>query len=154
MEWQQGEYLVSDDSGKVSVDAVHRFLSEESNWSKRIPRAAVEKSIANSLCFTLLKGDEQIGFARVITDRATIAYLGDVYVVNAFRGKGLSKWLMDCVMSHPDLQNLRRWILVTGDAHGLYGRYGFTQLAAPDRYMEKHDPAVYLESPVKNPQRS
>ena len=143
MEWRQGDYLVSDDSSKVSIDAVHRFLSEESNWSKRIPRAIVEKSVANSMCFALLKGDEQIGFARLITDRATIAYLGDVYVLKDHRGKGLSKWLMECVMSHPDLQNLRRWILVTGDAHGLYSRYGFDQLAAPDRYMEKHDPAVY-----------
>ena len=143
MEWQRGDYLVTDDSRRVSVDAVHRFLSEESNWSKRIPRAAVEKSIANSMCFALLKDGEQIGFARLITDRATIAYLGDVYVMKEHRGHGLSKWLMECVMSHPDLQNLRRWILVTGDAHGLYRRYGFTQLAAPDRYMEKHDPDVY-----------
>jgi GNAT superfamily N-acetyltransferase len=148
MEWRQGEYVISDDPALVSIDAVHRFLSQESNWSKGIPRERVETSIANSMCFSLLHGHgtvapKQIGFARLISDRATIAYLGDVYVEREWRGKGLSKWLMECVMSHPELQGLRRWILVTGDAHGLYRKCGFTQLSAPDRYMEKHDPAVY-----------
>jgi N-acetylglutamate synthase-like GNAT family acetyltransferase len=143
MEWRQDEFVVSDDPALVSVDAVHRFLSQESTWSKGIPRERVATSIANSMCFTLLHNGKQIGFARLISDRSTIAYLGDVYVETEWRGKGLSKWLMDCVMSHPELQGLRRWILVTGDAHGLYRKYGFTQLVAPDRYMEKHDPAVY-----------
>jgi GNAT superfamily N-acetyltransferase len=103
----------------------------------------VQKSIQNSLCFGLYRAKEQIGFARVISDFATIAYLGDVFVLPEFRGRGLSKWLMQCVCSHPELQNLRRWILVTGDAHGLYERFGFSQLAHPENFMERHHPDLY-----------
>lgn len=137
------EFLVTTDRERLNLEAIHSFLAAHSEWARGIPRAALEKSIRHSLCFGLFQGDQQIGFARVISDLATIAYLGDVYVLPAFRGRGLSKWLMECVSSHPDLQNLRRWILVTDDAHGLYQKYGFTQLAHPESFMERHNPDVY-----------
>ena len=143
MEWQQGEFCITTERERVSLDTVHRFLSSEAYWSKGIPRETVERSLDNSLCFSLLDGSDQIGFARVISDRATIAYLGDVFVLAGYRGRGLSKWLMKCVMSHPELQGLRRWILLTADAHELYAQSGFTSLTEPDRWMQRHDPAVY-----------
>ena len=143
MEWQQGEFCITTQRGRVSLDTVHRFLSLEAYWSMGIPRETVERSLDNSLCFSLLHGSQQIGFARVISDRATIAYLGDVFLLTEYRGRGLSKWLMKCVMSHPELQGLRRWILLTGDAHGLYAKSGFTALTQPDRWMQRHDPAAY-----------
>ena len=144
MEWHDGEFCVTTERERISVDTVYRFLTSEAYWSKGIPRATVERSLDNSLCFSLFRGGDQIGFARVISDHATIAYLGDVFVLAEYRGRGLSKWLMKCVMSHPDLQGLRRWILLTGDAHGLYARSGFTPLAEPHRWMQRHDPTVYL----------
>ena len=103
----------------------------------------METEIANSLCFSLLHKTTQVGFARVITDRATIAYLGDVFVLEAHRGKGLSSWLLQCVLDHPELQGLRRWILLTSDAHGLYEKYGFKPLAATEKWMEKFNPNPY-----------
>ncbi len=141
--WSRGEYLVSCDRGATSLEVVHRFLSEQSYWARNIPREVVAAAIDNSICFALLKGGEQIGFARVISDRATIAYLGDVFVLEPHRGKGLSSWLMECVASHPDLQGLRRWILLTSDAHGLYEKIGFAPLAAPAKWMEKFNAQVY-----------
>ena len=121
---------------------IARFLAS-SYWAKGIPSATVDKSLEHSLCFALLDGDRQIGFARVISDRATIAYLGDVFILPEYRGRGLSKWLMECVVSHPDLQGLRRWLLATGDAHSLYEKFGFTALKNPDIFMERHNPNVY-----------
>ncbi len=103
----------------------------------------MRRSIDGSLCFALLEGDQQIGFARVISDRATVAYLGDVFVLPEYRGRGLSKWLVECVLAHPQLQGLRRWVLVTADAHGLYSRFGFKPLARPEGFMELHNPQVY-----------
>ncbi len=103
----------------------------------------VNRSIDGSLCFSLLEGATQIGFARVVSDRATIAYLGDVFVLPEFRGRALGKWLMECVLAHPELQGLRRWILLTRDAHGLYEQLGFKPLSRPERYMELHNPDVY-----------
>ncbi len=141
--WSRDEYLVSCDPAATSLDVVHRFLSEESYWARNIPRTVVATEIANSLCFSLLLHGEQIGFARVISDRATIAYLGDVFILEAHRGKGLSQWLMQCVINHPELQGLRRWILLTSDAQGLYEKFGFSSLAAPEKWMEKFNPAVY-----------
>ena len=137
------EYLVTTDNQQLNVDVVYDYLARESYWARGIPRTTLERSIRNSLCFGLYHQSRQIGFARVISDYATIAYLGDVFVLEEFRGRGLSKWLMECVRSHPDLQNLRRWILLTGDAHGLYEKFGFTRLARPEIYMERHDPHVY-----------
>lgn len=137
------EYSITTDQEQFHLDVIHNFLATQSKWAKGISRRILEKSIRHSLCFGLFQEDQQIGFARVISDLATIAYLGDVFVLPEYRGRGLSKWLMECVCSHPDLQNLRRWILVTEDAHGLYRKYGFAQLARPEGYMERHDPDVY-----------
>jgi len=144
--WTRDGYEITTDRARIDVNAVHRFLSEESYWARDIPREVVERSLRHSLCFAILRGDELVGFARVISDRATFAYLGDVFVLPAHRGKGLSKWLMECIGSHADLQGLRRWILATADAHGLYARFGFSPLKAPPRWMEKHDPDVYAKA--------
>ena len=144
--WTRGEYTITTDSARVDIDVVHRYLSEESYWAQNIPLEVVARSIAHSLCFSVLHEENQIGFARVTSDRATVAYLGDVFILPSHRGKGLSKWLMECVSSHPALQGLRRWMLATSDAHGLYAQFGFTPIKAPERWMEKHDPQVYARS--------
>ena len=141
--WVHGEYTITTDSAHVNIDVVHCYLNEESYWAKDIPREVVARSIAHSLCFSVLHEKNQIGFARVTTDRATVAYLGDVFILPAHRGHGLSKWLMECVSAHADLQGLRRWMLATADAHGLYAQFGFTPLKALERWMEKHDALVY-----------
>jgi GNAT superfamily N-acetyltransferase len=140
--WTQGDFEVATDPARIDLDAVHEFLTN-SYWARGIPIETVQRSIENSLCFGLYHGHRQIGFARVITDRATFAYLGDVFVLEPWRGRGLSKWLMQCIMGHPDLRGLRRWTLVTGDAHGLYQQYGFSILKTPERWMEIHRPDVY-----------
>ena len=142
-EWRRGEFYITTDRKRLDLAAIHKFLSEESYWAAGIPRSTVAKSVRKSLCFGLFCGDRQIGFARVISDGATIAYLGDVYVLSEFRGRGLATWLMECIASHPELQGLRRWMLVTRDAHGLYEKFGFQPLAKPQAYMERFDPAVY-----------
>ena len=142
-DWRRGEFRITTDHSKFDLDAIYRFLARQSEWAKDIPRSTFDKSVRYSLCFGLLQKDRQVGFARVISDCATIAYLGDVFVLPEYRGRGLAKWLMECISSHPDLQNLRRWILVTEDAHGLYRKYGFTDLAHPEGFMERHNPAVY-----------
>lgn len=135
-------YEISTDSSRLDVDAIHAFLSQ-SYWSPGIPRTKVARAIANSLCFGAFSDGQQVGFARVVTDKATFAYLCDVYVLEAHRGRGLAQQLMDRVVAHPDLQGLRRMMLATRDAHALYAKYGFTPLAAPDLMMEVHKPNVY-----------
>lgn len=135
-------YQISSDSQRLDVAAIHAYLTR-SYWSPGIPMATVERAIANSLCFGLFHGPTQIGFARVVTDRATFAYLADVYVLEPHRGKGLSKWLMETVVSHPDMQGLRRFMLGTRDAHGLYRQFGFGELANPARMMEILKSDVY-----------
>ncbi len=135
-------FTLSTDPARLDVDVIHDFLTN-SYWAKGIPREVVARSIENSLCFGLYEDARQIGFARVISDFATYAYIGDVFVLESHRGRGLSKWMMEAIMSHPQLQNLRRWSLVTGDAHGLYAKFGFTPVVKPERYMELHNPAVY-----------
>jgi predicted GNAT superfamily acetyltransferase len=127
---------ISTDKSLLDVDRIHRFLSEESYWAQNIPRALVERAIANSLCFGAFDGDAQVGFARVVTDYAVFAYIGDVFVVASHRGRGVSKALMDAIRGHPELQSLRRWHLLTYDAHGLYAQYGFAPLEKPERHME------------------
>lgn len=127
---------VTTDRERLDVDLIHRFLSEESYWAKGIPRATLERAIANSLCFGAFEHGEQVGFARVVTDRATFGYLADVFVVPAHRGRGVSRSIMEAVRSHPDLQGLRRWHLSTLDAHAVYEKFGFTPLAFPERHME------------------
>lgn len=135
---------ISTDRNEVDLDVVHGFLSQEAYWSKNIPRATVKKSIENSYCFSAFIDARQIGFARVVTDAATFAYLADVFVLPEFRGHGISKKLMQSVQSHPELQGLRRWMLMTADAHKLYESYGFSALAKPDRAMEISKPDIYL----------
>lgn len=143
--WQRGEFEITTDPARINVAAVHRFLTG-SYWAKGIPLETVECSIQHSLCFGVYKGWEQAGFARVITDRATFAYLADVFVMEPYRGRGLSRWLMECITAHPDLQGLRRWMLATRDAHGLYKKFGFRELKAPERWMERHDPEIYART--------
>lgn len=140
---QKDEYSISNDQSQLDIDAIHNFLSTKAYWSLNIPKEKVEVSIKNSLCFGLYENSKQIGFARVITDFSTIAYLGDVYILEEHRGKGLSKWLMETIMSFPELQGLRRWILLTGDAHKLYRKYGWTDLADSTNWMELHNKNVY-----------
>jgi len=139
---ERDEFFVSTDPARLDIDAVHAFLAS-SYWAMGIPRAVVERAIAGSICFGLFHGQRQIGFARVITDRATFAYLADVYVLEDHRGRGLARWLIETVIAHPDLRGLRRFVLVTRDAHGLYEQFGFTPLAKPENYMEQHWPDVY-----------
>ena len=143
VEHRRGEFLISTSRDLLNLDVVHGFLTN-CYWSKGVPREVVAASNEHSLCFGVYDGEgEQVGFARVITDFATIAYVGDVFVLETHRGHGLGKWLMQCITQHPALQNLRRWILTTRDAHGLYSQVGFTTVKAPERYMELHRPDVY-----------
>jgi GNAT superfamily N-acetyltransferase len=144
-EANNGLYKITTDNSKLDVNLIHQFLCKESYWAKGIPKNIVEKSIANSLCFGLLYEDAQVGFARLVTDKATFAYLADVFIINEHRGKGLSKWLMKTIHEHPELQNLRRWILTTKDAHGLYEQSGWIKLPEDymNRFMMRHNPDVY-----------
>lgn len=137
------DYCISTNRAKLDVNAIHNFLSTQSYWCQNIPVETVIKSIDNSLNFGLYYEDQQIGFARIISDFSTMAYLADVYVLPEHRGKGLSKWMMQVIMSHPELHGLRRWMLLTADAHGLYKQFGWKEIANPDRYMELHNKNIY-----------
>lgn len=141
-EHRHGEFIVTTDPARLDIAFIHSYLTR-SYWSEGISRDIVERGIANSLCFGVYESDQQVGFARVITDYATFAYLADVFIIESHRGKGLSKFLMECIINDPRLQGFRRWILGTRDAHGLYAQYGFKPLAKPERFMEVHDPHVY-----------
>jgi len=143
MEWVRDEFVISTDKDRLDVDLISKFLLEESYWANSRSPEQMSRAIENSLCFGVYFGEKQVGFARVISDFATFAYLGDVFILNDFRGRGLSKWLMETVVSHPDLQGLRRWILATRDAHGLYEQFGFTLLKLPERWMERAAPDAY-----------
>ena len=141
-EWRRGEYLISTDKSRLDLTLIHNFL-RTSYWAAGIPLEVVRRSIEHSLSFGLYKEDQQIGYARVITDYATFAYLGDVFILEPFRGQGLSKWLMEVIVTHPELQGFRRWILLTKDAHGLYKKVDFTEVKTPERYMERFFADVY-----------
>lgn len=143
MEWKRHEFVISTDPERLQIDVIQRFLTEESYWASSRTLEQTQTAIENSICFGLYHGAEQIGFARVVTDRATFAYLGDVFILEEFRGRGLGKWLMDSIISHPDLQGLRRWVLATRDAHELYREFGFDQLRFPERWMERAAPDAY-----------
>lgn len=136
-EWHRGEFTISTDSQLLDLDKIYEFLSQEAYWALGRSRERVERSISNSLNFGLFHPTGQIGFARVVTDRATFAWLADVFILPQFRKLGLSKWLMTVVTQHPELQGLRRWILATRDAHGLYRQFGFEPFSTPDRFMER-----------------
>ncbi|HEV2238313.1 MAG TPA: GNAT family N-acetyltransferase [Ktedonobacterales bacterium] len=144
-EWHQGEYRITTDPARMNLDVIHGYLTA-SYWAAGIPRETVARSIAHSLPFGLFAGDRQIGFARVITDYATFAYIGDVFVLADYRRRGLAHWLLRVVVEHPALQGLRRWSLATRDAHALYQSVGFTPLSAPERWMERRDADVYQRS--------
>ncbi|MCC8472559.1 GNAT family N-acetyltransferase [Xanthomonas arboricola] len=134
---------VSTDHSELDVALVHRYLAQHSSWARDIPLAVVQRSIANSLCFGGFLQGGQVAFARVVSDYATVAYLGDVFVLPEHQGKSYGKAIMDAVMAHPDLQGLRRFSLATSDAHGLYARYGFTPPLAPQSLMERYRPGLY-----------
>jgi N-acetylglutamate synthase-like GNAT family acetyltransferase len=140
-----GEFVISTDRARLNLETIYRFLTD-CYWAYGIPKETVARSIQHSLCFGVYKAGEQVGFARVISDYATYAYLGDVFVLGPYRGEGLSKRLMQCVVAHPWLQGLRRWSLLTRDAHGLYAQFGFTPLKTAERWMEIHNPNVYAGS--------
>ena len=142
---RNGEYIITTNTGKIDLNVVHHFLSKESYWAKDIPLEIVKKSIENSLCFSMFYKNQQIGFARVITDKATFAYLADVFIIMEYRGKGLSKWLLQTIHAHPELQGLRRWLLGTKDAHDLYTQFGWSSITEEQyrRFMQLHDADVY-----------
>ena len=137
------DFHISTDKSKMDIDVIHHYLSVESYWAKGISREIVEKSVSNSFCFGVFLKDQLVGFAKVITDYSTIAYLGDVFILNEYRGIGLSKLLMENIMNHPDLQGLRRWILLTADAHELYKKFGWTNIQNPEKWMELHSKNPY-----------
>jgi GNAT superfamily N-acetyltransferase len=145
-ECRRGEFVISTDAARLDLQVIHEFLTT-SYWAAGVPADLVKHAIAHSLAFGVYHGDSQVGFARVITDRATFAYLADVFIIEAYRGQGLAKWLVEVIVAHPDLQGLRRWMLATRDAHRLYAKVGFTSVNAPERWMERHDPNVYAKPP-------
>jgi GNAT superfamily N-acetyltransferase len=142
VEYRRDDFLISTDPTRLDLDVIYDFLTN-CYWAKGIPREVVVRSIEHALCFGIYESGGQVGFARVISDFATIAYVGDVFVVESHRGRGLGKWLMECIVQHPGLQNLRRWILTTRDAHGLYSQFGFTPVKTPERFMERHQANIY-----------
>jgi GNAT superfamily N-acetyltransferase len=152
--WRRERFLISTDPALLDARTVHSFLAGDAYWSRGIPLGVVERALANSISFGVYDTDveredglpAQIGLARVISDRATFAYLSDVFILHAYRGRGLSKWLMEVILAHPDLQGLRRWMLLTADAHGLYRQFGFTDPAQPERVMERVEVDVYTRA--------
>jgi len=136
-EFSRGEFVISSDPAKLDLVWIHNYLTNEAYWARGISYQVFEKSVENSLCFGVYRKFEQIGFGRVISDYATFAYLADVFIAENHRGQGLGKWLLECILGYSELQGLRRWMLLTKDAHGLYGRYGFIPLRKPERVMEK-----------------
>jgi GNAT superfamily N-acetyltransferase len=149
----KGEYSITTERNKMDIDFIHSFLVR-SYWAEGITKEVVARSVNGSLCFGVFRNgslsqdsaDEQVGFARMVTDEATFAYLADVFIIESHRGKGLSKWLMEVILAHPGLQGLRRIMLATRDAHGLYLQSGFTPLHNPERWMQIHNPNVYKKN--------
>ncbi len=146
-EWHRDPYRISTDPHQLDLSVVHGFLTT-SYWAAGIPLDVVRRSIEHSLPFGVYAGDRQIGFARVITDYATYAYISDVFVLPDYRGRGLGRWLVETLVAHPELQGLRRWSLATRDAHALYQHAGFTPISAPERWMERYFPDIYTSSPA------
>ena len=140
---RRDDFEIDTDRSRLQVDVIHAFLRDESYWAGERTLEQTKTAIENSICFGLYQGDRQIGFARVVSDQATFVYLGDVFVIEEFRGRGLSKWLMQVIVEHPELQGLRRWVLATRDAHGLYRQFEFSELRFPERWMEKTAPNAY-----------
>ncbi len=137
------EFEISTDNNRLDVELIHRFLVEESYWAANRTFEQTKTAIENSICFGVYDAERQIAFARVVSDKATFAYIGDVFVIDEYRGRGVSKKLMAAMIGHPELQGLRRWVLATRDAHGLYEKFGFTELKHPERWMERAAPGAY-----------
>lgn len=142
-EWYREGFVISTDKARIDLDVVYGFL-HNSYWAEGISKDVVCRSIDHSFTFGIYRDEQQVGFARVVTDYATFAYLADVFVLEQYRKRGLARWLMEVIVSHPSLQGLRRWLLFTKDAHALYRRFGFAELRRPERAMERHDPGVCL----------
>ena len=140
------EYEISTEAARLDLDVIYNFLAVESYWSPGIPRSVVERAVQNSLCFGIYHGGAQVGFGRVVTDKATFALLADLFILEPHRGKGLSKWLMRCIIGHEELQGLRRLLLLTSDAHELYRKFGFTELGNPWRFMEVLRQDIYQQT--------
>ena len=143
MELNRDGFVISTDRSRLDLEAIQDFLAQDSYWARERTPEQTKTAIENSICFGVYDGSCQVGFARVVSDCATFAYLGDVYIIHKYRGRGLSKWLMETVVSHPDLQGLRRWVLATRDAHSLYEKFGFMELVHPERWMERPAPNAY-----------
>jgi N-acetylglutamate synthase-like GNAT family acetyltransferase len=143
MIWHKDDYTISTDKTTLSLEYIHQYLSGQSYWAKGIPLHTVKRSIEGSMCFGVYKGAQMVGFARVITDNATFGYLADVFIDETCRGQGLSKWLMEVILAHPDLQGLRRFMLATRDAHGLYRQFNFKELANPEYMLAIVNQDVY-----------
>ena len=140
-------FTVSTDKSKLQPEVIFDYLSNRSYWAKGIPMDRVQRGIDNSMCFGVYDiNGGQVGFARIVTDKSTIAYIGDVFILEGYRKQGLSKWLMECMLKHPELQGFRRWILLTKDAHGLYKQYGFNTPEEPETYMELKRSDVYIKN--------
>ena len=153
-EWRQGEYTISDDRSRIDDDRVTAMIGA-TYWAKDIPRETMVRALDNSLVFGIYHDEDgQVGLARVITDRATYAYLCDVLIFDGYRGRGLGVWLVETIAAHPDLQGLRRWSLATRDAHGLYEKIGFTPVAFPNSYMERSFPNLYRRKEPVEPKES
>ncbi|HSP88725.1 MAG TPA: GNAT family N-acetyltransferase [Ignavibacteriaceae bacterium] len=139
-EQKYNDYVISNDRKKLNLQTIYNYISLESYWGKGRSKEVIKRSIDNSLPFGIYYKNEMIGFARVVTDYATFAWIADVFILQEHRGKGLSKWLMEVMLAHPQLQGFRRWVLATKDAHELYRKYGFQSLKRADRWMERFDP--------------
>jgi GNAT superfamily N-acetyltransferase len=146
-EEEKDGFLISTDKLRLDIYLIHDYLSNRSYWAKGVPYDTVVRAAENSVCFGVYKDETQVGYARVVTDKATIGYIGDVFILEEYRGGGLSKWLMECILKHPVLQGFRRWILLTKDAHGLYKQYGFNEPEEPATYMELRKKDVYKKEP-------
>lgn len=144
MNFIKDRFIISTEKEKFDIDLIYSFLNR-TYWAEGISKEIIRRSIEGSLCFGVFENDKQIGFARMVTDKATFAYLADVFIIEEYCGRGLSKWLMEVIMSHPDLQGLRRIMLATRDAHELYKKFGFTPLNNVDRWMHIHDPGIYKQ---------
>lgn len=146
MKWIKDEYTMTDQRDDLDIDVIHSFL-KNSYWAAEIPKKVVEKSCDHSLCFGIYKDKDQVGFGRIITDYTTFAFVSDVFVLDAHRKKGLADWMLTCMRDHPPLQDLRRWMLATLDAHALYARKGFQPVQHPDWFMEIANPDIYKQAP-------
>ncbi len=144
LEEHRGDFMVTTDLSRMDMNVVYGYFSR-AYWCEGLPRETLERAMQNSLCFGVLEGEKQVGFARVVSDRTTFAYVCDVFVLESHQGRGLGTWLMQCVVRHPELQGLRRWHLTTRDAHSLYRKVGFTLLSKPERHMEVFTPDIYKQ---------